>query len=120
MLNNICIFNGKIAKNMDYRMTKDGEALLNFTICLSTTKKNSEGKRIYQFANCVAYKNTAIFIQENFKAGDFIIVQTNYLQEKYMNKQGVEQTLTKFFVQRVDFAPREYKNDNNNSNKNFI
>ena len=57
---------GRLTKDPEMKFTSNQNQYCNFTLAVDRRFKDSNGQRQADFINCVAWKNTAVFIQKYF------------------------------------------------------
>jgi single-strand DNA-binding protein len=96
MLNHITVM-GRITKDIELRRTPAGVAVASFTIACDRDFKNSTGEKETDFIECVAWRQTAEFIERNFFKGKMILVsgrlQIRFWEDKDGNKRKTAEIL---------------------------
>lgn len=100
MLNNT-VMQGRFTRDIEKKQTSNGIAVCNFTIAWSEKYKDKETNC---FLNCVAYRNTAEFIEKYFKKGDQVIVEGKLTSRNYDDSQGNKRYVTELIVDKVHFC----------------
>jgi single-strand DNA-binding protein len=113
---NCCIFVGRLASDVDFKDLGDKQKA---TFRLAVRKRFvKEGELDADFLTCIAWNATAKFVNQYFKKGDGIAVQTEYHVRKY-NHNNVDREAHEFVVNTVDFAGTKNNGNNNKSAGNY-
>lgn len=87
---NVACFIGKLTADPVVTMTPKGTKNCSFSIAVNRKYKNADGSYPVDFIRCVAWRNTAVFIETYFKKGNNIgingSIQTRTYQEKNTGK----------------------------------
>lgn len=95
---------GRITKDVEIRMTSNQTPYCNFTLAVERRFKDANGQRQVDFINCVAWKQTATFIQQYFKKGSRIGIEGNIQTRSYEDKDQVKHFLTEVIVDAAEFV----------------
>lgn len=91
----------------DLEIKTSGETkILNFTVAVRRRFKDKEGNYPSDFIRCVAFNNTANFINTYFKKGSSILVEGNLQSNSYETESGEKRTSYNVVVENVDFFGR--------------
>ena len=91
----------------DLEIKTSGETkILNFTVAVRRRFKDKEGNYPSDFIRCVAFNNTAEFINKFFKKGSSILVEGNLQSNSYETESGEKRTSYNVVVENVDFFGR--------------
>ena len=101
---NKCELIGRLTKDPELRLTSNQTAYCNFTIAVDRRFKDAQGNRQADFINCVAWKQTATFIQKYFKKGNRIGVVGSIQTRQYEDKDGVKRFVTEVIVDEAEFV----------------
>jgi single-strand DNA-binding protein len=101
---NAVILMGRFAKTPQLEKTNNGTEFTKFSIAVSRSHKDTNGERIVDWIDCVAWKTTAEFISKHFNKGDPIIVEGSIQTRNYEDKQGNKKKAFDVLVGRVNFA----------------
>ena len=63
---------GRLTKDPESKMTSNQTPYCNFTVAVDRRFKDANGERQADFINCVAWRQTAEFIQKYFRKGNKI------------------------------------------------
>ena len=96
---NRTIIMGRIAADLEQRVTKDGKAVLSFTVAV-----NGYGKDDADWIDCVAWEKTAEFICKYFKKGSQIALEGHLQTRNYEDKNGNKRKTTEVVINNVYFC----------------
>lgn len=94
---------GRLTKDPEIRMTTNQNQYVNFTLAVDRRFKDINGQRQADFINCVAWKQTAVFIQKYFKKGNRIGA-CGSIQTRTYEKDGQKQYITEVLVEEAEFV----------------
>ena len=109
MLNRVILM-GRITKDLEIRQSQSGTAVLRFSVAVDRPQKN--GEKSADFISCIAFGQTAEFINRYFGKGRMIAVEGNIKTGSYQNKNGDTVYTTDVIVERTSFTG-EPKNETN-------
>ena len=114
MLNKM-ILQGRFIKDLEKKESSTGVVVCNFTLAWN---KRYRDKEYTLFLNCVAYRNTAEFVEKYFRKGDQVIVEGKLTSRSYEDKEGQKKYVTELIVDRVHFCGN--KKDKEESREEYI
>lgn len=94
---------GNMVRDPEYRSTQNGTPVCNFTIAITRRFKDASGNRPTDFINCVAWRNTAEFINKYFGKGSGIGVTGELQTRAYTDKNGQTRHITEVIVDEAEF-----------------
>jgi single-strand DNA-binding protein len=103
---NKCIFMGNLGADVDLRFLPNGTAVGNFSIACSERwkdKQSGEIKENTEWVRLVVFGKRAETINEYFKKGSQIYVETKVRTRKW-EKDGVTHYATEFVIDNFDFC----------------
>ena len=101
---NYCAFEGNLTRDPELE-TKHEKSICKFSIAVNDHKGEAS------FVDCVAFGQTAEFVQKFFQKGKSIIIQSKYKQDKWVDKTtGDNRSKPSFIVDRAHFCGN--KSDN--------
>ena len=101
---NYCAFEGNLTRAPELE-TKNEKSICKFSIAVNDHKGEAS------FVDCVAFGQTAEFVQKFFQKGKSIIIQSKYKQDKWVDKTtGDNRSKPSFIVDRAHFCGN--KSDN--------
>lgn len=95
---------GRLTKEPEVKLTQNQTAFCNFTIAVDRRFKNANGQRETDFINCVAWKQTATFVQKYFRKGNRIGVVGSIQTRSYEDQEGTKHFVTEVLVEEVEFV----------------
>ena len=95
MINNVVLV-GRIANDLELRQTQSGDSVLNFTIAVGRGYDDNT-----DFIDCVAWKQTAEFMDTYLSKGALIAVEGNLRTKTYENQDGRKVKKTEINTYRV-------------------
>src|SRR5574344_1909627 len=115
---NKIILVGRLTKDPEIRTTSSGISTSNFTIAVNRNFKNKEGNYDADFLPCVAFRNSADFINKFFKKGNLICVEGRVQVRNYDAQDGTKRYVTEVMVENAEFVGGKNENTSNNSSFN--
>ena len=100
-LDNIVILTGRLTRDPETRYTPNKVARCAITVAVRDGK-SKDGDPVSQFIDCVAWRQTAEFIDEYFKKGDPITLHGKLVKRSY-EKDGQKRSRTEVNVETVGF-----------------
>lgn len=94
---------GRLTKDPVTRYTTDNMAVARFTVAVDRYGKDAGA----DFISCVAFKNTAEFIDKYFRKGMKIGITGHIQTGKYDNKDGKTVYTTDVVVDRAEFVEKK-------------
>lgn len=121
---NKVILVGRLTKDPEFRQTQSGIANCRFAIAVDRPFKNDRGEKEADFINCIAWRQTAEFIDKYFAKGQMIVVEGSLHNNNYTDKNhsDVMHYTIELQVSNAEFAGSKADNEalrnvpNNNSN----
>lgn len=95
---------GRLTKEPEIKLTSNQTAYCNFTVAVDRRFKDANGQRQADFINCVAWKNTAVFIQKYFHKGNKIGAVGSIQTRSYDDQNGQKHFVTEVIVDEVEFV----------------
>lgn len=100
---NKCELIGRLTKEPELKLTANQTQFCNFTIAVGRKFKDANGNRQADFINCLAWKQTAVFIQKYFHKGNKIGICGSIQTRSYDDQNGVKKFVVEILVEDVDF-----------------
>jgi single-strand DNA-binding protein len=107
-LNHISIM-GRICNDIELRRTGSGVPVASFTVAVDRDFK-SGGEKETDFIDCVAWRNTAEFVERNFSKGKMIIVAGRLQIRKWTDKDGNKRNSAEIVAENVYFGDSKTSN----------
>lgn len=90
---------GRICNDLEIKVSSNGTEVLNFTVAVDRGKDKPTN-----FIRCVAFKNTAVFINNYFRKGKMIAINGSLDVSTYDDKEGHKRESVKVIAERVYFC----------------
>ena len=95
---------GRITKDLEVRLTSNQTQYCQFTIAVDRKFKDANGNRPTDFINCIAWKNTAVFINKYFRKGSRIGVVGSIQTRSYNDQSGQSHFITEVIIEDAEFV----------------
>lgn len=95
---------GRFTKDPESKLTVNQVQYCQFTIAVDRRFKDSNGNRQADFINCIAWKQTAVFIQKYFKKGNRIGLTGSIQTRNYDDQNGQKHFITEVVVDEAEFV----------------
>lgn len=103
---------GRLTKDPELRRTGTGVAVTSFRIAVERDTKAKDAERPEtDFIDCVAWRNTAEFIEKFFGKGRMILVHGKLRQRGYTTKEGEKRQVVEVEVENAYFCDSKRSND---------
>lgn len=93
-------FTGRVASDIDSRMTMDGTNVCTFRVAV----KRPYAKDTTDFFNCIAWRSTSDFVSRYFSKGQMILVSGYLTSRQYQDKNGNNRTIWEIVCDEVEFC----------------
>ena len=104
MLNRIMIM-GRLTRDPELRRTQSGTPVTSFTLAVDRDFKNREtGETATDFIDCVAWRNTAEFVNNYFTKGRMAVVEGKLQIRPWKDKDGNNRRSAEVIVDNVYFG----------------
>lgn len=114
-LNHIDIM-GRLTKDPELRRTGSGVAVTSFTVAVDRDF-GEKGNKETDFIDCVAWRNTAEFVNNYFSKGRMAVVSGRLQIRSWTDKDGNKRKTAEVVADNVYFG--ESKNDSQNQNSGY-
>ena len=96
---------GRLTKDPEVKLTSNQTQFCNFTIAVDRRFKDQNGQRQADFINCVAWRQTAVFIQKYFRKGNRIGLVGSIQTRTYDDQQsGQKRYITEVVIDEAEFV----------------
>ena len=95
---------GRLTKDPEVKLTSNQTQFCQFTVAVERRFKDQNGQRQADFINCLAWKNTAVFIQKYFHKGNRIGLVGCIQTRSYDDPNGQKRFITEVLVEEVEFV----------------
>lgn len=103
MINNVTLM-GRIAQDLELKHTNSGIAVLAFTVAVDRGYKKEGEENRTDFIRCVAWKQTAVFIEKYFEKGSMIGLVGTLQSRTYDDKNGSKHYITEVIAKNASFT----------------
>ena len=101
---NKCEIVGRLTKDPEIKMTTTQTPYCNFTIAVDRKFKDANGQRQADFISCVAWRQTASFIQKYFRKGSRIGIVGSIQTRNYEDQNGQKHYITEVLAEEAEFV----------------
>ena len=101
---NKVILVGRLTKDPEIKTTSSDKKYCNFTIAVDRPYKDANGNRQADFIGCVAWNQTAVFIQKYFKKGLIIGIVGSIQTRTFEDNEGTKHFVTEVMVSEAGFV----------------
>ena len=116
MLNHITAA-GRLTKDPELRRTQNGVAVASFTIACDRDIKDASGNKQTDFIDCVAWRNTAEFVDKYFTRGRMAIVSGRLQIREWTDNNGNKRRNAEILAESVYFADSKRAVENTEKNE---
>lgn len=110
MLNVITIM-GRLTRDPELRRTPSGVAVTSFSLAVDRDYVPEGQERGTDFIDCVAWRNTAEFIEKYFSKGSMAVVYGRLQVRNYTDKDGNKRRASEINVERIYFGDSKKKEE---------
>jgi single-strand DNA-binding protein len=100
---------GRLTKDPEVKLTPNQTKVCSFTIAVDRRFKDANGQRQADFINCVAWKQTAEFLQKYFHKGNRIGICGSIQTRSYEDQNGQNHFITEVLAEEVEFVESQGK-----------
>lgn len=101
---NRIIMMGRLTADPQVKTTNSGVSVLAFSVAVDRDYTPKGAEKQTDFINCVAWRQTADFIDRHFTKGQMIALEGALQGRIYEDKNGVKRTAWEVIVDRVHFC----------------
>ena len=95
---------GRLTKDPEVKLTSNQTQFCNFTVAVDRRFKDANGQRQADFINCVAWRQTAVFIQKYFRKGNRIGLVGSIQTRSYDDQNGQKKFITEVVIDEAEFV----------------
>lgn len=95
---------GRLTKDIEIKLTANQTQYCQFTVAVDRRFKDSNGQRQADFISCIAWKQTAAFIQKYFKKGSRIGLVGSIQTRSYDDQNGQKHFITEVVIDEAEFV----------------
>jgi single-strand DNA-binding protein len=85
---NLCVLQGRLTKDPEIRSTQSGSTVAGFTLAVDRDYQPGGAEKKTDFVDCSAWRNTAGFVERNFRKGQMVVVKGRLESRKWQDKTG--------------------------------
>jgi single-strand DNA-binding protein len=100
MINRV-IITGRLTKDVEVRKTQSGLSCANFTVACDRFRKKDDQEQSADFISCVAWRQSAEFLEKYAQKGTMIGVDGRIQTRSYENAQGAKVYVTEVVADNV-------------------
>ncbi|MCD7774670.1 MAG: single-stranded DNA-binding protein [Clostridiales bacterium] len=100
---NCAIIMGRLTADPELKTTQSNLSVVSFSVAVERNYQ-SQGERVTDFINCVAWRQNAEFISRYFRKGQMIAVQGSIQTRSYEDRTGAKRTAVEVVVDRASFC----------------
>lgn len=116
MLNTVSIM-GRLVKDPELKTTKSGVSTASFTIAVERDYKGKDdAERQSDFFDCIAWRQTAEFVNKYFSKGNLIVINGKLQTETWEAQDGTKRKKTSIVADNVYFGGGKPSGDGGQSN----
>lgn len=108
-------FIGRLTRDPELKTAGGDNRVCNFTLARNRISKNKDHPEV-DFIDCVAWNQTADFLNKYFFKGNRVGVSGELRTRSYEDTNGVKRKVTEIFVNSLEFIDNKSNNINNNEN----
>ena len=110
MLNHIVIM-GRLTRDPELRRTGSGVAVASFSVAVDRDRAPEGQEKETDFIDCVAWRNTAEFVEKYFKKGRMIVVSGRLQIRGWTDKDGNKRRSAEIVADSVYFGDSKKDED---------
>lgn len=111
---------GRLTANPELRTTPNGVSVTPFSIAVERKYYTASGGRQTDFIECVAWRQTAEFINKYFSKGNMIAVEGELQTRTYEDKDGNKRKVVEVVVGSVSFCGNKSNTASTERSKSII
>ena len=110
---NVVLLTGRLVKDPEIRLTQNQKSVANFTLAVDRSYKDQNGEKPTDFLNCIAWGNTATFMETYVKKGAKIAVMGSVQVRKWQDRDGNTRYSTDINCEKLEILefPKRERND---------
>ena len=103
MLNKVTLM-GRLTKDPEMRYTQAQTAVTSFSLAVERDAKSRDGDKEVDYINCVAWRNTAEFVEKYFHKGSMAVVAGRLQIRNWQDKDGNNRQSAEVVVDNIYFG----------------
>lgn len=101
---NKVILGGRLASVPELKQTQGGQAVTSFSLAVTRRYSGKDEQQKADFINCVAWRQTAEFVNKYFTKGSAICIEGELQTRDYLDKNSQKRYVTEVNVQQAYFV----------------
>ncbi len=114
MLNNVVLM-GRLTFEPELKVTQSGVSVVRFGIAVDRRYQQQNGEKKTDFIDCVAFRQTAEFIEKYFHKGNMIAVEGSIQTENYVDQNGTNRKSVSVVANNVSFCGSKSESNTQNT-----
>ena len=110
MLNKVVLM-GRLTKDPEMRYTQAQTAVTSFSLAVERDAKSRDGDKEVDYINCVAWRNTAEFVEKYFRKGSMAVVAGRLQIRNWQDKDGNNRQSAEVVVDNIYFGDSKRSDD---------
>ena len=115
MLNNVVLM-GRLTFEPELKVTQSGVSVVRFGIAVDRRYQQQNAEKKADFIDCVAWRQTAEFIEKYFHKGNMIAVEGSIQTENYVDQNGTNRKSVSVVANNVSFCGSKSESNAQNGN----
>ncbi len=103
MLNNVVLM-GRLTFEPELKVTQSGVSVVRFGLAVDRRYQQQNAEKKTDFIDCVAWRQTAEFIEKYFHKGNMIAVEGSIQTENYVDQNGTNRKSVSVVANNVSFC----------------
>lgn len=99
---NVVMISGRLTRDVKLSYTAGGVALGKFSLAVQEDFKNKQGEREVNFIDCVAWRQSAEFMDKYTQKGNRVMVAGRLKQDRWEDKEGKKRNKLSVVVAKVE------------------
>ncbi len=95
---------GRLTKDPEMRYTQAQTAVTSFSLAVERDAKSRDGDKEVDYINCVAWRNTAEFVEKYFRKGSMAVVAGRLQIRNWQDKDGNNRQSAEVVVDNIYFG----------------
>ena len=112
---NVVMISGRLTRDVELSYTAGGVALGKFSLAVQEDFKNKQGEREVNFIDCVAWRQSAEFMDKYTQKGNRVMVAGRLKQDRWEDKEGKKRSKLSVVVDKVE--PIDWAGDEDGGGK---
>lgn len=110
---NVCIFKGRLTKDIELKTATTGMSVANFSIAVDRNYVKEGEERQSDFFNVTVFNKLAEFTSKYFSKGQEILVRGRLQNRTWEDENGVKHYATDIIADEINFCGKKTENTSN-------